>query len=146
MRPTKCRPGGRLLGVSLVMAVGVHKVPEGLALGALLLGAGFNRTQVVLRVAAVEATTFLGGMAGWLFLRNISAVWVELVVAHAPGGFLFLAVHAVLGEIVKEHKALVLTSFGAGFSATGTLTLLLRLFSCAEAGLHNDLGRSPPQN
>jgi zinc transporter ZupT len=120
--------GGRLLDVSLVMAVCVHKVPEGLALGALLLGAGFNRAGVVFRVAAVESTTLLGGVVGWLFLRHISAVWVELVVAHAGGGFLFLAVHAVIGEILKHHKALVLTSFGIGFGAIGTLTLFLRLF------------------
>ena len=32
--------GGRVLDFSLVMAVCVHKIPEGLALGALLLGAG----------------------------------------------------------------------------------------------------------
>jgi hypothetical protein len=53
---------------------------------------------------------------------------VEFVVAHAGGRFLFLAVHAVLGEILKQHKALVLTSFGIGFGVIGTLTLLLRLF------------------
>src|ERR1051325_6901944 len=50
-------PGGRLLDASLVLAICVHKVPEGLALGALLLGAGFSRSEVVLRVATVEATT-----------------------------------------------------------------------------------------
>ena len=50
------------------------------------------------------------------------------MVAHAGGGFLFLAVHAVIGEILKHHKALVLTSFGIGFGAIGTLTLFLRLF------------------
>src|SRR5205809_2677624 len=33
-------PGGRALALSLVVAVCVHKVPEGLALGSLLLGAG----------------------------------------------------------------------------------------------------------
>src|SRR6267378_6328491 len=33
---------GSALDLSLVFAVCVHKVPEGLALGALLLGAGFN--------------------------------------------------------------------------------------------------------
>ena len=82
----------------------------------------------MIRVAAVESTALLGGVVGWLFLRHISAVWVELMVAHAGGGFLFLAVHAVIGEILKHHKALVLTSFGIGFGAIGTLTLFLRLF------------------
>ena len=48
-------PGGRALDFSLVLAVCVHKVPEGLALGALLLGAGFSRANTVFRVAAVPA-------------------------------------------------------------------------------------------
>jgi zinc transporter ZupT len=121
-------PGGRLLDFSLILAICVHKVPEGLALGALLLGAGFNRTQTVLRVSAVEATTILGGVLGWVFFREISPVWLHAVVAHVGGGFLFLAIHAVFGEIVKHHKGLVLTCFGIGFGAIAALTLLLRLF------------------
>jgi zinc transporter ZupT len=120
--------GGRVLDLSLVIAICVHKVPEGLALGALLLGAGFRRTQTLQWVAAVEATTLLGGVVGWLLLRDISAVWLDAVVAHVGGGFLFLAAHAVLGEILKHHKALVLTNFLAGIGAIGLVALLLRWF------------------
>ena len=113
-------PGGRALDFSLIVA-------EGLALGALLLGAGFNRAQTLTRVAAVESTTILGGIVGWLFFRHIAVFWLDAAVAHVGGGFLFLAVHAVLGEIVKHHKALVLTNFAIGFGAIGVLSLLLRL-------------------
>ena len=120
-------PAAQVLDLSLVMAVCVHKVPEGLALGALLLGAGFNRAQTLLRVAAVEATTLLGGLLGWLFLQRVSGFWLDAVVAHVGGGFLFLAAHAVLGELFKHHKGLVLANFGLGFGGIGTLTLLLRL-------------------
>ena len=60
--------GGRALDISLVLAVCVHKVPEGLALGALLLGAGLSRLGTVLRVALVESTTLLGGFLGLLAL------------------------------------------------------------------------------
>jgi zinc transporter ZupT len=119
--------GGRVLDFSLIMAVCVHKVPEGLALGALLLGSGFSRAQTVLRVAAVESTTIVGGILGWIFFREISTLWLDAVVAHVGGGFVFLAAHAVLGEIVKHHKGLVLTSFGIGFGAIAGLTFLLRL-------------------
>ena len=121
-------PGARVLNLSLVLAVCVHKVPEGLALGALLLGAGFKRAQTVLRVAAVESTTLLGGVLGWLFLQKVSGFWLDGVVAHVGGGFVFLAAHAVLGELFKEHKGLVLAFFGLGFGTVGALTLLLRLF------------------
>jgi zinc transporter ZupT len=120
-------PGGRALAFALVVAVCVHKIPEGLALGSLLLGAGLRPAAALVRVAAVEATTLLGGFAGLLFLGHLPQFWLAAVVAHAGGGFLFLAIHAVLGEILKHHKALVLANFAAGFVTIGTLTLLLRL-------------------
>jgi zinc transporter ZupT len=119
--------GGRVLDLSLVMAICVHKFPEGLALGALLLGAGLSRSSVVVWVAAVEATTVLGGLAGLLFLQRISPAWLDAVVAHVGGGFIFLAAHAVLGEILKHHKALVLSNFALGFCGIGCLTLILRV-------------------
>ena len=120
-------PGGRALDFSLIIAICVHKVPEGLALGALLLGAGFNRAQTLMRVTAVESTTVLGAVLGWVFLHHISTFWLDATVAHVGGGFLFLAVHAVFGEIMKHHKALVLSNFALGFGAIGVLSLLLRL-------------------
>ena len=61
--------GGRVLDFSLILAICVHKVPEGLALGALLLGAGFNRVQTMIRIAAVESTTLLGGVLGWALTK-----------------------------------------------------------------------------
>jgi zinc transporter ZupT len=93
----------------------------------LLLGAGFKRANVVLRVAGVEAATLLGGVLGWLLLRGTSGLWLDAVVAHVGGGFLYLAAHAVFGEILKHHKTLVLTSFAAGIGTIGVLALLLRL-------------------
>jgi zinc transporter ZupT len=94
----------------------------------LLLGAGLRRSGILLRVMAVESTTLLGGAVGLLFLKSVSQFWLALALAHAGGGFFFLATHAVIGEILKHHKALVLTSFGTGFAAIGLFTLLLRLF------------------
>jgi ZIP family zinc transporter/zinc and cadmium transporter len=117
---------GRIVGVSIVVAICVHKVPEGLALGALLLGAGWKRRGIVLQVMAVEATTLLGGVAGMLFLRRISDFWLGAALAHAGGGFLYLAAHAILGELIRHHKALVLGNFVGGFSLIGMLVLLLR--------------------
>ena len=93
----------------------------------MLIGAGFNRTQTLIRIAAVESTTILGGIVDWLFFRHIAVFWLDAAVAHIGGGFLFLAVHAVLGEIIKHHKALVLTNFAVGFGAIAILSLLLRL-------------------
>jgi zinc transporter ZupT len=119
--------GGRALDLSIVLAVCVHKVPEGLALGALLLGAGFTRLKTVVRVALVESTTLWGGFLGLLALPHIREFWINIIVAHVGGGFLFLALHAIGGELLHRHKALVLANFAAGLLLIGTLTWLLRL-------------------
>src|SRR4051812_10737528 len=71
---------------SLFSALCIHKIPEGLALGSLLIGAGLQRPTAVGWVAAVEATTLLGGAIGYFFMTNISTLWLWLVFGHHGGG------------------------------------------------------------
>jgi zinc transporter ZupT len=115
------------LDMSVTMAICVHKAPEGLALGALLLGAGYHRARMLWLVAAVESTTIFGGVLGWFMFHNVSNLWLDLALAHAGGGFIFLAAHAVLGEIMKHEKKIVVLSFTAGFLAIAVLILVFRL-------------------
>ena len=112
---------------SLFSALCIHKVPEGLALGSLLIGAGLHRSAAFGWVAAVEATTLLGGVIGYFFLTNISTLWLGLIMAEVGGGFLYLAVHAVLGEMLKHGKKLVLTSFLLGVALIAVLNIGLRM-------------------
>jgi zinc transporter ZupT len=111
------------LDMTMMFAICVHKAPEGMALGALLLGAGFARMKMLWLVAAVELTTILGGFVGHFILHGVSEFWLRAALAHAGGGFLFLATHAILGEIWKHHKGIVLGFFTAGFLAVGLLVL-----------------------
>jgi zinc transporter ZupT len=115
------------LGFSMTLAICVHKLPEGLALGALLLGAGMARGRMLWLVAAVQSTTILGGVLGWLMLRNVSEFWVALVLAHAGGGFFYLGAHAILGEILRHHKKLVLANFAIGFTVIAALIVTFHL-------------------
>src|SRR6266700_2354375 len=112
---------------SLFSALCIHKVPEGLALGSLLIGAGLQRAAAVGWVAAVEATTLLGGLIGYFFLTNVSIFWLGLIMAHVGGGFIYLATHAVLGEMLKHGKKLVLASFAVGIALMACLNIALRL-------------------
>src|SRR6201993_1140216 len=112
---------------SLFSALCIHKIPEGLALGSLLIGAGLHRVAAVGWVAAVEATTLLGGVIGYFFLTNISILWLGLIMAHVGGGFVYLATHAVVGEMLKHGKKLVLTSFALGVALIAVLNVGLRL-------------------
>ena len=120
-------PTGEATTWSVFAALCIHKVPEGLALGSLLIGAGVQRAAALGWVAAVEATTLLGGAIGFLFLANASTFWLGLIMAHIGGGFFYLAAHAVLGEMMKHGKKLVLTSFLAGVVLIALLNISLRM-------------------
>jgi zinc transporter, ZIP family len=115
------------IDASLLLAICIHKVPEGLALCALLLAAGLSRVIALGWVAAVEATTLLGGAIGLWVAPQISGIWMDLVLAHVGGGFVFLAIHAVFGELVKHSKKAVLVSFAAGMGLILALDIALKL-------------------
>ncbi len=112
---------------SLFAALCIHKFPEGLALGSLLIGAGLRRSSALGLVAAIEATTLLGGAIGYFFLTNVSSFWLDVIMAFVGGGFIYLAAHAVLGEMLKHGKQLVLTSFVGGLALIMILNITLRV-------------------
>ena len=114
---------------SLFSALCIHKIPEGLALGSLLIGAGLPRARALGWVAAVEATTLLGGVIGFWFLASTSTFWLALFMAHVGGGFLYLAAHALLGEMLRHGKGLVLKSFSLGVALIGGLNIGLRMLA-----------------
>ncbi len=113
------------LDTSLFMAICVHKVPEGLALCALLIAAGFRKGPALVWVAAVEATTLLGGGIGLWIGPKISELWLQSLVAHLGGGFIFLAIHAVFGELFQHSKKAVLLSFCSGILLIAILAFLV---------------------
>ena len=78
-------------------------------------------------MAAVEATTLLGGVIGVLWVGKVSTFWLGLIMAHVGGGFLYLATHAVVGEMLRHGKKLVLTSFSIGVALIAILNVGLRV-------------------
>lgn len=100
---------------SIFIAITVHKFPEGLALAALMISSNYSKSKILLYVVLVELITVLGAVSGLLFLKeNISPVLMGIVMAHIAGGFIYLALHAVLGEMYKHHKNLIIGTFLAG--------------------------------
>lgn len=101
---------------SVFAAIITHKFPEGLALAALMLSSGYSRIKILFYVIAVESVTLIGSLAGiYFFKAGISDILMGVVMAHIAGGFIFLALHAVFGEMFKNHKTLVILSSLSGF-------------------------------
>jgi zinc transporter ZupT len=100
---------------SIFIAIATHKFPEGLALAALMFSSNYSKGKILLYVTFVEMVTIVGAVIGTYFFRSsISPVLMGIIMAHIAGGFIFLAIHAVFGEMLKNHKNLVLISFGMG--------------------------------
>lgn len=107
-------PGGHEHS-SLVAAIIVHKFPEGLALAALMFSSGYGRRKILTYVILVELVTVAGALSGiYLFTSGVSASLLGAVMAHVAGGFIYLALHAIMGEMLRNHKNLVVFSFIAG--------------------------------
>ena len=100
---------------SIFIAIATHKFPEGLALAALMFSSNYKKGKILFYVTLVEMITIVGAVTGtYFFQSSISPVLMGIIMAHIAGGFIFLAFHAVFGEMLKHHKNLVLISFGMG--------------------------------
>jgi ZIP family zinc transporter len=76
--------------LGVLFAVTVHKLPEGMALALLLIGAGYTRTRAFWLTVGIELMTEVGALGGVLFLRGLPPVWLGIIFAHVGGGFLYL--------------------------------------------------------
>lgn len=111
---------------SIFVAIATHKFPEGLALAALMFSSNYKRGKILLYVTLVEMITIVGAVSGtYLFRSSISPVFMGIIMAHIAGGFIFLAFHAVFGEMFRNHKNLVMISFGMGLLLILSVYLLL---------------------
>jgi zinc transporter ZupT len=100
---------------SIFIAITTHKFPEGLALASLMIGANYKKPRIFLSVFMVELTTVIGAIVGATVLADaISTFWMAIIMAHIAGGFVFLAFHAIMGEMLKHHTKLVVISFSIG--------------------------------
>ena len=117
--------GNENLSLVILLAVSFHKFPEGLALASVARGAGYSRSKAFLTAFAVETTTLLGAVVSMLFLRNLDLYWFGIILAHIGGGFFYLTVHAMLGEMVKHERRSIVAYAALGFASILLMTLAL---------------------
>ena len=110
---------------SIFVTVTLHKFPEGLALSALFMRAGFGKIKSLASTLALESLTLVGWLAGIFLISGLSiGNWFYLILVHVGGGFVYLALHAVLNE-TKEHRArYVVLFFLAGIAAIALADLV----------------------
>ena len=93
--------GDNLLGHPDV-GLSVHKIPEGLALILLLLGAGIQRKKAITWALGVESMTIVGGVIGFYLVNSMPTFWLGILFAHVAGGFFYMIASAVRG-VLGQH-------------------------------------------
>jgi zinc transporter ZupT len=110
---------------ALPLALVLHKLPEGLALGGMLkTSLRKERTALALGIGA-ELLTLLGGVAALLLASSMGSAWTQYPLALAGGFFLFLAAHALLAEWRTERRSTALAGT-AGFACSALLQVGIR--------------------
>ncbi len=100
---------------SIFATVTIHKFPEGLALCALLLKAGYQKKKALLTTLLFESATLIGWIAGAVLTQGLLGNrLLSLLLVHIGGGFVYLAIHAVINESEEHSPRFVILFFLAG--------------------------------
>jgi zinc and cadmium transporter len=105
---------------SIFFTILIHKLPEGLALCALLLRAGYERKKALLWTLLLETPTTFGWIIGMFLLKSFPAnQWLNLMLVHVGGGFIYLALHAAINESEEHSPRVVFLFFLTGMILMG---------------------------
>jgi zinc transporter ZupT len=115
------------LGPAFVMAIAVHKVPEGLALGVIARAAMDSRRAALGWCALAESATLLGAALEVALAPYLGPRVLHLLLALAGGTFLYLGAHAVHGEFRRRGNGGVVAAIYPALAGIAAPSLF-RLF------------------
>jgi zinc transporter ZupT len=107
--------------VGMPLAVAAHKIPEGIALGALLLAAVGSRASALGWCLGAEAVTVVGAWAGLGIAPRLGSHWIGYPLALAAGCFLYLGFHAVHEDWRRRGAVPALLPAVAGVAGAAAL-------------------------
>jgi len=90
--------GTAQLSASFGLAIAIHKIPEGLALGVIVRAALDSRKAALGWCALAEGATLTGAALEIVLAPYLSQYALHVLLAVAGGSFLYLGAHAVHGE------------------------------------------------
>lgn len=84
--------------LAFLAGIAIHKLPEGMALGVLLLAATGSVWKAWLSCAAVQSCMVWGGLLAVVAASHLGPHWIGALLAVAAGVFVYLGYHAIEGE------------------------------------------------
>ena len=115
----------RGIRLAVAMAVLLHKIPEGMALGAMARASLSSRSSAVFWSVAAESTTLLGGILGLAIAPGLGALWISYPLALAAGWLFYLGAHAVHEEWKRRGPLPACLSAMAGAAGAAVLSRAL---------------------
>ncbi|MGI8744814.1 MAG: ZIP family metal transporter [Bryobacteraceae bacterium] len=83
---------------AFVVGIGIHKVPEGIALGVLFLAATGSVWKAWTSCAAVQSFMLIGGFVAIVAAPHLGSYWIGALLSIAAGIFIYLGYHAIESE------------------------------------------------
>jgi len=84
--------------LAFLAGIGIHKLPEGVALGVLLLAGTGSVWKAWLSCAAVQSCMLVGGFLAVMAAPHLGPYWISSLLSVAAGVFIYLGYHAIESE------------------------------------------------
>jgi zinc transporter ZupT len=104
------------LRIAVPLAVTLHKLPEGIALGGILRASMRSRGAAMAWCALAEGATLLGGVLGLAMSPHLGAQWILYPLGITAGWLFYLGHHAVHEEWKRRGAAPAFLSALAGMA------------------------------
>jgi zinc transporter ZupT len=108
------------LRIAVPLAVALHKLPEGIALGGILRAAVKGRGAAFGWCIVAEGATLIGGAVGLWMAPKLGTAWITYPLGITAGWLLYLAYHA-LHEEWRRRGTPALASAVAGLAGAAIL-------------------------
>ena len=90
--------GFESLRTAFLVGIGIHKLPEGLALGALLIAALGKESRALLAAAVTQLMMIAGSLLAMSVAPRLGVAWTIGFLSAAAGAFVYLGYHAIDSE------------------------------------------------
>jgi zinc transporter ZupT len=109
------------LRVAVPVAVALHKVPEGIALGGILRASVKSRGAAMAWCTLVEGATLVGGVVGLAMAPHLGTQWITYPLGIAAGWLCYLGYHAVHEEWRRRGAAPAFVSALTGMAGAAAI-------------------------
>jgi zinc transporter ZupT len=112
------------LRIAVPVAVALHKLPEGIALGGILRAAVKHRGAALGWCVVAEGSTLLGGALGLWMAPHLGTRWITYPLGITAGWLLYLAYHA----LHEEWRRRGVPAFVSALTGMAGAAILQRVF------------------